>query len=204
VKLGIENRLKTVIAVGMFSVAMYLFVTTMFAPDRTPPVTAATQPPAQPGGVRAAPRLATRRGVRSPDRNTNTVASLDPRLRLDVLRASEELEYKGSGRNIFRPHAEPPPQPKPKPKPPVVIEQPPVQVETGPPPPPPINLKFFGFASRPGQPKKVFLASGDDVFIAAEGEIVNRRYRVVSIGATSVEIEDVLNNNRQSIPLTQG
>ncbi len=73
-----------------------------------------------------------------------------------------------------------------------------------PPPPPPIPLKFYGFASKPGEPKKIFLSSGEDVFIAAEGEIVNRRYRVLHIGVNSVEIEDVLQNNRQTIPLTQG
>lgn len=50
----------------------------------------------------------------------------------------------------------------------------------------------------------MFLSQGEDVFIAGEGEIVNRRYRVLHIGQNSVEMEDVLNNNRQNIPLTQG
>ena len=45
---------------------------------------------------------------------------------------------------------------------------------------------------------------GEDVFIAVEGDIVDRRYKVIHIGPTSVEVEDVLYNNRQSIPLTQG
>jgi hypothetical protein len=72
------------------------------------------------------------------------------------------------------------------------------------PPPPPINLKFFGFANRPGETKKVFLSQGEDVFIAAEGDIVDRRYRVLHISPTAVDVEDVLNNNRQSLPLTQG
>jgi hypothetical protein len=73
-----------------------------------------------------------------------------------------------------------------------------------PPPPPPIDLKFFGFASRPGEPKKIFLSQGEDVFIATEGDIIDRRYKVLRIYPMSVEIEDVLNNNRQQIPLTQG
>ena len=72
------------------------------------------------------------------------------------------------------------------------------------PPPPPITLKFFGFANRPGETKKVFLSQGEDVFIAAEGDIVDRRYRVVHISPTAVDVEDVINNNRQSLPLTQG
>ena len=42
------------------------------------------------------------------------------------------------------------------------------------------------------------------MFIAGEGDIVDRRYRILHIGPGSVEVEDVLNNNRQTIPLTQG
>src|SRR5436853_359153 len=78
--------------------------------------------------------------------------------------------------------------------------------EAATPPPPPIMLKFFGFANKPGEPKKVFLSQGEDVFIAGEGEIVDRRYRILRIitNPASVEVEDVLNNNRQTIPLTQG
>jgi len=72
-----------------------------------------------------------------------------------------------------------------------------------PPPPPPITLKFFGFANKPGEPKKIFLSQDGDVFIAVEGDIVNRRYKIIHISPTSVEVEDVLYNNRQSIPLTQ-
>jgi len=39
------------------------------------------------------------------------------------------------------------------------------------PPPPPINLKFFGFANKPGEAKKIFLSQGEDVFIAGEGDM---------------------------------
>ena len=72
------------------------------------------------------------------------------------------------------------------------------------PPPPPITLKFFGFANKPGETKKVFLSQGEDIFIAGEGDIVDRRYRVLRISTSSVDVEDVINNNRQSLPLTQG
>jgi hypothetical protein len=127
---------------------------------------------------------------------------LDPTLDLKQLGQSEEIKYAGNGRNIFVAGSVP-------------IEA--VRVNpatdkrsatlTGPPPvapPPPITLKFFGFANRPGETKKVFLAQGEDIFIAAEGDIVDRRYRVLHITPTAVDVEDVLNNNRQSLPLTQG
>lgn len=126
--------------------------------------------------------------------------SIDPTLQLALLRASEDIKYTGKGRNIFQAQID---IPKPI-KSPVIEAQKTPQPPPGPPPPPPINLKFFGFASKPGEPKRIFLSQGEDVFIAGEGDIVNRRYKVVHIGPASVEIEDVLNNNRQSIPLTQG
>jgi hypothetical protein len=90
------------------------------------------------------------------------------------------------------------------------VYQPPAQPtaqDTGPPPPappPPIDLKFYGYATPAGGTKRIFLAQGEDVFIAREGDIVDRRYKVVRISGTAVEILDVLSNNRQSIPLNQG
>jgi hypothetical protein len=66
-------------------------------------------------------------------------------------------------------------------------------------------LKFYGFANSPGEPKKVFLKNGDDVFVAGEGEIVDRRYKVIRISASSVEIQDmVYSGPAQTIALTQG
>ncbi|HEV2989327.1 MAG TPA: hypothetical protein VG759_12860 [Candidatus Angelobacter sp.] len=129
--------------------------------------------------------------------------SLDPTLRTDLLVASQRVEYEGGGRrNIFRMEAPPPPPPPPVMPTPVQ----PVRVEPSgpppPPPPPPITLKFFGFANRAGEAKKVFLSDGDDVFVAKEGDIVNRRYKILQISNTSVMVEDVLNNNRQPVPLT--
>jgi hypothetical protein len=125
---------------------------------------------------------------------------LDPTLDLKLLSQSEGIKYAGNGRNIFVAGSL------------AVIERPRGPVVTDkhtyvPPPvpgPPPITLKFFGFANRPGETKKVFLVQGEDIFIAAEGDIVDRRYRVLHISSTSVDVEDVLNNNRQSLPLMQG
>jgi hypothetical protein len=125
---------------------------------------------------------------------------LDPTLQLDLLRQSEGTQYAGMGRNIFVTGSLPIENPKANGTTDTAKQYvlPPI------PPPPPINLKFFGFASKPGEPKKVFLSQGEDVFIAGEGDIVDRRYRILRISPASVDVEDVLNNNRQSIPLTQG
>ena len=126
--------------------------------------------------------------------------TLDPTLQLDLLKQSEDTKYAGSGRNIFVAKAEE----IPRPKAPANTDTAKANTPPPPPPPPPILLKFFGFANKPGEPRKIFLSQGEDVFIAGEGDIVDRRYRILHIGPGSVEVEDVLNNNRQTIPLTQG
>jgi hypothetical protein len=130
------------------------------------------------------------------------IDSLDPTIRTDLLDSAQNVEYRGKGRNIFRAGATPLPQPVT----PVITAKgnPGPVVPQGPPPPPPINLKFFGIANRAGEPQRIFLSEGESIFVAHEGDIVNSRYKVVKVNPQSVEIEDLLNNNRQSIPLTQG
>jgi hypothetical protein len=128
--------------------------------------------------------------------------SLDPRLRLDLLANSEGVKYEGKGTNIFRAGAETIEIPKVK-VPPLTRQQELAKANL-PPPPPPITLKFFGISNSRGEKPKAFLSQGDDVWIAHEGDVVDRHYRIVRISPTSVEVEDLLNNNRQSIQLTQG
>jgi hypothetical protein len=130
------------------------------------------------------------------------VENLDPTLQLDLLARSEQTEYEGSGRNIFVSQAEAVAIPQPVAS---AVTDPTAYTAPTPPPPPPIPLKFYGFASRSGEPKKIFLKLGEDVFVAGEGEIVDRRYKVIHITPTSVQIQDVVNSGPpQSIPLTQG
>jgi hypothetical protein len=203
-KLGTENRNKTYLALGLGLVALALVIYRISNPAGTSssaPALSTTQSNPIVTGTSAAPagrrtttttRVASKKPLAGP--------TIDPTLQLALLRASEDIKYTGKGRNIFQAQID---IPKPI-KSPVMETQKAPLPPPGPPPPPPINLKFFGFASKPGEPKRIFLSQGDDVFIAGEGDIVNRRYKVVHIGPASVEIEDVLNNNRQSIPLTQG
>jgi hypothetical protein len=126
---------------------------------------------------------------------------LDPTLDLDLLSQSAEIKYAGNGRNIFVVGSLPIEKPK---KNGTTDTQAAIHQAPPIPPPPPITLKFFGFANRPGETKRVFLSQGEDVFIAAEGDIVDRRYRILRISPNAVDVEDVINNNRQSLPLTQG
>jgi hypothetical protein len=193
-QLGTDNRNKTIAAIALMVLAV-VFVVVRLIPDS--PAAAKTPAPAvtPPPGTR---RIVTVRNASGKKKTPSAEArSLDPTLRYDWLKASEDTKYSGAGRNIFRAEVE-------IPKPIVSVQKHVVPVPQGPPPPPPINLKFFGFANKPGEPKRIFLSQGEDVFIAGEGDIVDRRYKILHITPVSVEVEDVLNNNRQSIPLTQG
>lgn len=138
-------------------------------------------------------------------KNVGTASTLlDPTLKMDPMLVTEGLVYSGSGRNIFSMTSVPAAVsiPKPiapaRPKGPVM---PVVQQPVGPPPPPPIDLKFFGTATSANGNRRAFLLHGEDVFLASAGDVVQRRYRVVSIAANSIVIEDMTNNNRQTLPL---
>ena len=50
----------------------------------------------------------------------------------------------------------------------------------------------------------MFLLRGEDIFLAREGQIIDRRYKIVHIGTNSVEIQDVLTNHTETKPLTAG
>jgi hypothetical protein len=191
-QLGTENRNKTIAAIVLMVLAI-VFVAIRFIPDSPASAKSPTPAVVLPPGTRNIVRVSS--GKKAAPKAA--ISSLDPTLRYDWLKASEDTQYKGVGRNIFRAEVE-----IPKVIAPVVKN--PVPVVQGPPPPPPINLKFFGFANKPGEAKRIFLSQGEDVFIAGEGDIIDRRYRILHITPVSVEVEDVLNNNRQSIPLTQG
>jgi hypothetical protein len=203
VKLGFENKKKATWAVVLGVVALLAFayeIIPLFTESSTP---ASSAQAAAPLPVRVS---ATHPGAKGAAKKAARADNLDPTLRLDLLAASEKTQYEGNGRNIFvsqredikiptvigRPNTD-------------AVAPPPAYVVPTVPPAPPIPLKFYGFASSPGEPKKIFLKKGEDVFVAGEGEIVDRRYKVIRISATSVEIQDmVYSGPPQNIPLTQG
>ena len=130
--------------------------------------------------------------------------TLDPRLHVIELAASQNVKYEAGGRNIFRMEEVkttiPPMQGSARQLAEIGPPLPPTPTPT--PPPPPIPLKFYGFASKPTEPKRIFLDDEGEIFVARQGDIVERKYKVVQINNTSVVIEDVLYNNRQTIQLT--
>jgi len=204
VKLGAENR-KQIIVAAALGVVLLIVVAYEFMPFSSTIASTAPASTADPLAVTTTTRPARHTAPVKAKKET-PAQSLDPTLQLKLLAATEAIEYKGLGRNIFVSQQE-------DVKIPTVIgaaatDHKPGEITYTPPAPPPatpIPLKFFGFASRPGEPKKIFLIKGDDTFIAGEGEIVDRRYKVVKISPTSVDIQDVVGSGPpQNIPLTQG
>lgn len=194
-KIGAENKTKLYAMIGLLAVAALLLIRSFLPSGGSTPVAVSAS---LPNAVPAQPEATSQnRG-----RGKGGPPPLDPTLRTDLLKNSEEAEYKGNGRNIFEEQAALPKIDRLQGQ--VVVPKPQPQPPPTPPGPPPIPLKFYGYTNKPGQPKSIFLANGDDIFIGHEGDIVNRRYKIIRIQPNQVEIEDVLNNNRQSIPLTQG
>ena len=202
-KLGFENKKQMTWAIVLGVIALIVCayeLLPLLGGSSSPDSSAQAAAPAVPRPATPKP------GTKASAKPTRKPAdeNLDPTLRLDLLATSEKTQYEGVGRNIFVSQREE-----------VVIQQPvaPANTDSQPPPyippqpqpPPPIPLKFYGFANSPGEPKKVFLKNGEDVFVAGEGEIVDRRYKVIRITATSVEIQDmVYSGPPQMIALTQG
>ena len=199
-KVGAEEKKKVYWAAGLGGVMLLLLGRTLwqaFGPSPAPPAAVVTQPPP---AVTSTPVSGSSPASAHTAARLSSLAALDPTLHPEVMKQAESLEYSGRGRNIFSLMSAPPAIPKPV----ASIRQTPV--DTGPPPPPPpppINLGFYGYAAEKGGQKQVFLLKGDDIFIASEGDVVDRRYRVGKIGPASVQVEDIPYHNTQTLPLRQ-
>jgi hypothetical protein len=167
------------------------------------------------GGTATAPTTATARGAR-PAARPGPPAGAPAETPAQVLARGVGLERlavdrpapEPAGRDPFRSGAASasgsgnteaaPPAPTPSPAPPTPISP-------GPPPgPPPIALKFIGVVSRRDVGKVAVLTDGKTVYYGRAGDIVDGRWRIVSIGEESLQIEYADGHGRQSVRLTGG
>jgi hypothetical protein len=213
-KVGTEDKKKLIIAgvAGFFAIfALYYLYSELFGGTTNPPqptpavvVTSSSTQTAGPNrSVSTPPGFVAGKGAAQQVGTTS--GKLDPTLHMEAMLVTESLVYGGTGRNIFAgADTVAPVSSIPKPiaqaRPSVPLPPPPV-VNLGPPPPPPINLKFFGTSTSASGVRKAFLLNGDDVYLASAGDVVQRKYRVISIAPTTILIEDIPNNNKQSLPL---
>lgn len=199
-KAGTDNKRNVIIAGVLFAVVLVLVLKQLIGGSSTPaPAPVAVQAPVL---LKQPPKMAAGSATNSPAAKQLPNAGLDPSLHLDKLALSESIQYAGSGRNIFSAESAP-----------VAIEV----AAAGPrpdaaalaaanaPPPAPtapaIDLKYFGYVSNTSGKKQAFLIHGDDIFEAVAGEIVNHRYKVVSVDIHSVQVTDLSYNNTQTLQL---
>jgi hypothetical protein len=129
----------------------------------------------------------------------------DPALRLDLLEKVRKSEYKGEHHDIFRFG---PPDPTPAEK---VAEarRENVRAFVGPQKPPPpevpqVPATFFGYATNATtQNRLAFFSKEDDVFIVGEGGTLFNRFRLLKIGNSSAEFEEVGTGLHTTLSMTQ-
>jgi hypothetical protein len=202
-KFGTENKRQVYLVIVLFLFILILGgwqIYGMFkAPARrTNPVpAAASAPPATevkpPAGQIAA---------NGPEAKHLTNAGIDPSLHFDKLAQSEDVQYAGTGRNIFSLESMPVAIEKPikSGRPGAAVHAP--IVPPGPPKPPSIDLKYFGYSQTKDKTLQAFFMHGEDIFMAKTGDIVNHRYKVGVIRPGSVQVTDLNYNNTQTLPLT--
>ena len=191
-ELGFENKKRLYTLLGLLGVILCLGVWEIYNTFGGPSSASTPRPVAAqtPGNSQSSGHLATK----------IVSVNLDPALHFDRLAASESIVYAGTGRNIFSADSAP-----------VVIEKPiagprihaPL-VATVPavPQPPAIDLKYFGYTLEADKTLHAFFEHGEDVFMAKSGDVIDRRYKVLSIMPGSVQITDLGYNNTQTLPIT--
>ena len=101
-KVGAENRTKLFVAIGLMLVAV---VVLLFNLGSSSPKAATVAPPLTPPVPTSRP-VAAATGKAHGKKVSPATRSLDPTLRYDWLKASEDTKYEGTGRNIFMTQAE--------------------------------------------------------------------------------------------------
>jgi hypothetical protein len=137
-------------------------------------------------------------------RTPRSAAGELPRIGLDRLQQPHGGIELGK-RDIFD-FGPPPPTPKPPPPPPTTVPPPPSEEELAAraaAAAPPINVKYIGSLAddERGLKVAVLLNERKEILTGGVGEIVANRFRIVSIGLESVDLQDMGSNRVQRIPL---
>lgn len=189
-QLGTENKRQVYLVIALFAVILliggfelYQTLSGPSAPPRAEPAQAASA--AAPSAGKEAKRI--------------SFSSIDPVLHFDKLALSEDVIYRGTGRNIFSAESAPPiPRAIASGRPGPTVHLPPSA-----PQPPAIDLKYFGYSQAEGGQPVAYFTHGDDVFIAKTGQIVDHRYKVDSVRPTSADVTDLGYNHTQTLTISQ-
>jgi hypothetical protein len=128
----------------------------------------------------------------------------NPRIRKEEMERAQKTEYKSNGRNPFSMIAPPTPD-----EVRIANANKPQAVPPSPPPPPtraqaPANLKFFGYGTIPtGSPRRAFITDGEDIFIVSEGDTLLGRYRILKVGNSNLEFQEISSGLPGTMPLDE-
>lgn len=231
-KLGLEPKRISILAV-LVAVAGYFFISNSNsgggsgsaarpAPPTASPVPATAPKTAIRSVARSSMRV-TQGGLKNSPREFRPSvkvkeidpSGVDPTLHLNLLAKLQDVKVEAGTRSLFEISAAPPPETKlkePEKIKPVYIawdrpQKPkPPEPKVTPPDPaaPPIPLKFYGWVNREkAGPKRAFFLKNDEIIIATEGDLIDKRYKVVRIGVNSALVEDTQfkRNSQQQLPL---
>jgi hypothetical protein len=200
IPLGTENKRQVYLVIALFALVVsaggweihkYLFGASSSPAPLVRPVATPTSLPST---------ARTAAGTAGPEAQKITNAGIDPALHLAKLAESEQVEYFGTGRNIFSAESAPAvietPLKSARSQPAVVM--PPSRPE--PPRAPAVDLKYFGYTLGKDKSIRAFFIHGDDIFMARPGDIIDHRYKVVSIMPGSAQVTDLSYDNTQTLP----
>ncbi len=181
------------------------------APERAPRQRRASAPPRQVRGQSFRPTF-----HRADSDEPLDPMSVDPTLQTDLLAKVRSVEFGGVERNLFRfgerkklvasPSAEEIEESQKRLAALQAQSSKPVKKKrvARKPTAPPIDWKYYGFAnSRRDTRKRAFLLDGEEILVATEGDVFEKRYRIVRIGINSIVIEDMQFKEEQKLPLEE-
>ncbi len=139
-------------------------------------------------------------GIRASDARFTPLDVDSPALKGYLLQRIRDFKYSGRHDNIFVYRA--PRQPA---MPAIPVRDP--NLPPDPPPgPPPLVLpyRFFGYVMNlPSGNRRGFFQNGEDIFIAAEGETLQNRFRVLRITNNSAEVEELASGRRATVQIEE-
>jgi hypothetical protein len=127
------------------------------------------------------------------DRVADELARYDPAVRLDLLKELQSRPLPRVGRNPFEFEAKPVPATQLQP----AAAAPPTQ----PPPPAAPPLKAVGYAEKAGGVREAIVSDDQEIYIVHEGESFAKRFRVLKISPSLVEVDDDTTHETIRLPI---